>query len=91
MRLSVCPLQVQGKSNRSDFGWFGRGAALSADRLQVACFNRLADARAQLDVAIAQAMVRVARVEGSERPEVEAQKLSETLAVAIEAVRAVAR
>jgi hypothetical protein len=64
---------------------------VSAYRLQVACFDRLSDERAQLDVAISQAMVRVARVEGSERAEAEAHKLSETLALAIEAVRAVGR
>ena len=64
---------------------------MNAARLTVASFNALADARAQLDVAIAQAMVRVARVEGSERAAAEAHKLGMALAGAIEAVRAVGR
>jgi hypothetical protein len=42
---------------------------MSGARFPVASFDALADARAQLDVAIAQAMVRVARVKGSERAE----------------------
>jgi hypothetical protein len=42
-------------------------------------------------VAIAQALVRVARVEGSERAEDEAHKLGCVLATAIEAVRSIGR
>jgi hypothetical protein len=63
---------------------------MSASRLPVASFDALADVRAQLDVAIAQALARVARAEGSERAEDEARRLDQTLMAAL-AVRAVAR
>lgn len=64
---------------------------MSAARLPLASFDDLADARAQLDVAITQALVRVARVAGSERAEDEARRLDEALIAALAAVRAVAR
>ncbi|MGA7825002.1 MAG: hypothetical protein WCA14_12460 [Steroidobacteraceae bacterium] len=43
-------------------------------------------ARAQLDVAIGQALVCLSRVQGPKRAEDEARKLTEALAVVIEAV-----
>ena len=61
---------------------------MTAGRLSVASFDALADARAQLDVAITQALVRVSR---SEQHEAEARKLNEALRAAIEAVRMAAR
>jgi hypothetical protein len=64
---------------------------MSADRLPLASFDALADTRAQLDVAIAQALVRVARVAGSEHAEDEARRLDEALMAALAAVRAIAR
>ena len=64
---------------------------MRANRLPLASFDALADARERLDMAIAQAMVRVARVKGSEHAEAEAHRLSQVLAVAIEAVRTTGR
>jgi len=49
----LCPFQVQGKSTRSDFGPFSAGLrAVSDDRLPVASFDTLVDARARLDMVI---------------------------------------
>lgn len=56
--------------------------------LPVASFAALADARAQFDGVIAQALVRFLR---SDRHEDEAGKPSEVLRVVLDAVRAVAR
>lgn len=56
------------------------------DTLPVAAFDALSDARAQLNVAIARALVRVSR---SARSEAEARELREALRTALDAVRAV--
>lgn len=57
-------------------------------RLAVARFDALAKARAELHVAIAQALLRVSR---SEHHEEDARRLTEALQAALEAVRVVGR